>query len=86
MINQLDKIKLTFFNYYQNKSLDVIRKINITSQSEMSKIIEEASVSNLKSEILQYYNEKLSTSTMDNIDRLFYHFLETEIKDRLPKV
>ena len=76
IIQQVNKIKYYLFNYYQNKSLENLRKVNLLDAKDIERNDIELDSLKTKLDIVEYYSDRIRNQTMDEADNVLINEID----------
>jgi len=84
LVEQFQVLKILFLNYYQNRSLDFMKKFNLKNKTDIEYIKEIHKISDndnqLEKEIADYYIFQTKSCNLDKFDEIIYDYVNKSIK------
>lgn len=81
-LEKVDRIKILLFNTCQNLTFDFIKKPNLHDKEELESLDMDLNPNKNENayKIIDYYTDKVKSSTLDDYDRQLYYMLDSNIK------
>ena len=83
IIQEYDFLKKAFLNSYQIKSLNFLRRINLTNKLERERITDDKNILNAEENVIDYFKTQISLNTLSKFDKFLLLNLNENIKNKI---
>ncbi len=83
IIQEYDFLKKAFLNSYQIKSLNFLRRINLTNKLERERITDNKNILNAEENVIDYFKTQISLNTLSKFDKFLLLNLNENIKNKI---
>ena len=83
IIQEYDFLKKAFLNSYQIKSLNFLRRINLTNKLERERITDNKNILNAEENVIDYFKTQISLNSLSKFDKFLLLNLNENIKNKI---